>query len=178
MTERTFVPMERVERTILVIRGHKVLLDADLAALYGVETRRLNEQVKRNVDRFPEDFMFQLTAQEFENLKSQFATSNRGWGGKRKLPFVFTEHGALMSASVLNSQKAIEMSILVVRAFVKLRSLIATHRQLAARLDELEHKLSTHDQKIGVLFDAIRELMAHPKPKKKEIIGFARREDK
>jgi len=171
MAKSDLIPIERIERAILVIRGHKVLLDADLATLYGVETRRLNEQVKRNIDRFPDDFMFQLTKQEFENLKSQFATSSRGWGGKRKIPFVFTEHGALMAASVLNSQKAIEMSILIVRVFVKLRGIISTHKQLATKLAELERKLSTHDEQIVILFEAIRELMTPPtKPKRR--IGF------
>ena len=173
MAKSDLVPVERIERAILVIRGHKVLLDADLATLYGVETRRLNEQVKRNIDRFPDDFMFQLTKQEFENLKSQFATSSRGWGGKRKIPFVFTEHGALMAASVLNSQKAIEMSILIVRVFVKLRGILSTHKQLATKLAQLERKLSTHDEQIVVLFEAIRELMTPPaKPKRR--IGFER----
>ncbi|HWR98424.1 MAG TPA: ORF6N domain-containing protein [Candidatus Methanoperedens sp.] len=162
---------ERIERAILIVRGHKVLLDADLAALYGVETRRLNEQVRRNIDRFPDDFRFQLTGREFDNLKSQIATSSAGWGGKRKLPMVFTEHGALMAASVLNSPKAVAMSILVVRAFVKLRNILATHRHLAAKLDELERKLSTHDEQFVVLFDAIRTLMEAPEPTRKRI-GF------
>jgi len=171
MSEESLIPVERIERAILMLRGHKVILDADLAALYGVKTRRLNEQVKRNIDRFPGDFMFQLTAQEFDHLKSRFATSSSRWGGKRKLPFVFTEHGALMAASVLNSPKAIEMSILVVRAFVQLRNILATHRQLAAKLGELERKLSTHDQQIVVVFDAIRELMKPPS-KPKHRIGF------
>jgi hypothetical protein len=171
MTENAIVPVGRVERAILVIRGHEVILDADLADFYGVETRRLNEQVRRNIDRFPEDFAFQLTAPEFDNLKSQFATSSGRWGGKRKLPLVFTEHGALMAASVLNAPKAIEMSILVVRAFVKLRNILATHRQLATKLAELERKLSTHDQQILALFDAIRELMT-PQVKPKRRIGF------
>jgi hypothetical protein len=169
--EQSLVAVERIERAILMLRGHKVLLDSDLAALYGVETRRLNEQVRRNMDRFPEDFTFQLTGPEFNNLKSQFATSSHGWGGRRKLPFAFTEYGALMAASVLNSPKAIEMSILVVRAFVKLRNILAAHPHLAAKLNELERKLSTHDQQIVGLFDAIRELMAPPvKPKRR--IGF------
>jgi hypothetical protein len=169
MTEPTLVPMERVERVILLIRGHKVLLDADLAALYGVETRRLNEQVRRNVGRFPADFMFQLTAQEFYNLKSQFATSS--WGGKRKLPFVFTEHGALMAASVLNSERAVKVSIQVVRAFVKLREMLATHKVMAGKLTELEKRLDSHDQDIRNLVGAIRQLMTPPvKPRRK--IGF------
>ena len=175
--KRSLVPVERIERVILVLRGHKVLLDADLAALYGIKTRRLNEQVRRNIDRFPADFMFQLTPQEFVNLKSQFATSNSGWGGKRKLPFAFTEHGALMAASVLNSPRAVEMSIFVIRAFVKLRNMLATHRQLATKFGELERKLATHDQQIVVLFDAIRSLMAPP-PKPKRRIGFSSEEEK
>ena len=168
----SLVPLRRVEELILQIRGYKVLLDADLALLYGVTTKRLNEQVKRNHDRFPPDFMFQLSKGEFEILKSQFATSSSGWGGKRKLPNAFTEHGAIMAASVLNSPKAIEMSILVVRAFVKLRYVLATHRELAVKLVELERKLTSHDKKILVLFDAIRKLMAvEEKPRRK--IGFA-----
>ena len=171
MPEQNLVPVERIERVILVLRGHKVIIDKNLAALYGVTTKRLNEQVKRNIDRFPNDFVFQLTAQEFNNLRSQFATSSTGWGGTRKLPLVFTEHGALMAASVLNSPKAIEMSIWVVRAFVKLRNILATHRQLAEKLNELERKLSIHDKQIVVLFDAIRGLMSPPeKPKRR--IGF------
>lgn len=171
MTKHSLIPVERIERAILVIRGHKVLLDAGLAALYGVETRRLNEQVRRNIDRFPNDFMFQLTTQEFDNLKSQSATSSAGWGGRRKPPIVFTEHGALMAASVLNSLKAIEMSILVVRAFVKMRNFLATHRELVVKLTELERKLSTHDEQFVALFDAIRELMTLPEPRRKRI-GF------
>jgi hypothetical protein len=169
--ETSLIPAGRVEDLILQIRGQKVLLDADLAALYQVATKRLNEQVRRNQDRFPPDFVFQLSKEEFDSLKSHFATSRSGWGGKRKLPFVFTEHGAIMAASVLNSPKAVEMSILVVRAFVKLRSVLAAHRQLAAKLNELERKLMTHDEQIVVLFQAIRELMIPPAPKRRKI-GF------
>jgi hypothetical protein len=172
MTENAIVPLERVERAILVIRGHKVILDTDLAAFYGVTAKRLNEQVKRNIERFPPDFMFQLTGEEHASLRSQSATLKVGRGQHRKfLPYAFTEHGAIMAASVLNAPKAIEMSILVVRAFVKLRNILATHRQLATKFAELERKLSTHDQQIVVLFDAIRELMTPPvKPKRR--IGF------
>ena len=115
--------IENIARAILVLRGHRVLLDAELAALYGVTTRRLNEQVRRNRSRFPADFLFELSAEEFANLKSHFATSS--WGGRRKLPLAFTEHGAIMAATVLNSPRAVEMSIYVVRAFVKLRELLA-----------------------------------------------------
>jgi hypothetical protein len=173
MAERNLIPAERVERAILVVRGHKVLLDADLAALYGVTTKRLNEQVKRNGDRFPPDFMYQVTLEEARILRSQNATS-RSWGGARTRPYVFTEHGAIMAASVLNSPKAIEMSIFVVRAFVKLRTMLATHRQLAAKLAELERRLATHDDQIVVLFEAIRELMEPPVQAARQI-GFTRR---
>ena len=155
------------------------MLDADLALLYGVETRRLNEQVRRNQQRFPGDFVFQLSAAEFANLKSQFATSS--WGGKRKLPLAFTEHGAIMAAMVLNSARATEVSVYVVRAFVQLRDTVIAHKELARRLDELEarieRKLSTHDQAIASILDAIRQLMAPSEPKKRPI-GFVIPKDK
>jgi ORF6N domain len=163
------LPAERIVQTIRVLRGQKVLLDMDLALLYGVETRRLNEQVRRNRERFPDDFMFQLTAGEFGNLKSQFATSS--WGGRRKLPFAFTEHGAIMAATVLNSVRAIEMSIYVVRVFVQLRELLASNKGLAAKLDELEHRIGAHDRVIVDLVNAIRELMQAPEPESRPI-GF------
>jgi hypothetical protein len=171
MPDHTLAPVERIENAILVIRGQKVILDESLAALYGVTTKRLNEQLKRNVGRFPPDFMFRLTEDEHANLRSRFATSSEGWGGRRYPPLVFTEHGAIMAASVLHSPRAIEMSVLVVRAFVKLRALMAAHRQQGIKLDELEKKLSTHDRQIVVLFDAIRGLMA-PTMKPKRRIGF------
>jgi phage regulator Rha-like protein len=136
-----------------------------------VETRRLNEQVKRNSDRFPEDFMFRLSAVEFENLKSHFATSSAGWGGRRSLPYAFTEHGAIMTASVLNTTKAIEVSVYVVRAFVRIREYLATHKQLAQKLAELERKIGTHDQAIQSLMDAIHRLMA-PAAHQRRQIGF------
>ena len=142
------LPSERIERAILLIRGEKVILDADLAALYGVETRRLNEQVIRNLHRFPDDFMFQLTRQELRALISQFAISNGGRGGRTKLPYAFTEHGAIMAASVLNTPRAVEMSVFVVRAFVRLRAFLATHKELADKLAELERKLESHDEQI------------------------------
>jgi hypothetical protein len=147
---RALVVTAKIARQILVIRGQKVMLDADLAALYGVQTRRLNEQVRRNAERFPEDFVFQTSPAEFASLKSQFATSS--WGGTRKLPLAFTEHGAIMAAMVLNSPRATEVSVYVVRAFVQLRDTLLTHKELAKRLDELEsrleRKLVTHDQAI------------------------------
>jgi len=176
MAKGAVIPVNRIETKILFVRGHRVLLDADLAELYGVETRRLNEQVRRNLERFPEDFMFQLNAEEYAILISQFATSKAGRGGPRKQPLVFTEHGTIMAAAVLNSARAIEVSVYVVRAFVKLRELLATHKELAKRLDELEarieKKLVTHDQAIVGILDAIRELMTPPQPPRKRKIGF------
>jgi hypothetical protein len=168
-TKTSAIATAPIERQIRLIRGEKVLLDADLAALYGVTTKRLNEQVRRNLRRFPQDFIFQLTAEEFADLKSHFATSS--WGGRRKRPWAFTEHGAIMAASVLNSPRAIEVSVYVVRAFVQLRTLLATHKALAAKLHELERKLTTHDQAIAGILEAIRQLMAPPAPKRRGI-GF------
>lgn len=149
------------------------MIDADLANLYGVETKRLNEQTRRNIERFPDDFMFQLTDEEFNCLRSQFATSNStaGRGGRRHLPYAFTEHGAIMAASVLNTPLAVEMSVQVVRAFVKLREMISTHKELAKKLEDLEQK---YDSQFKMVFDAIRQLMTPPEPKKKRTIGFGR----
>jgi hypothetical protein len=144
------------------------MLDEDLALIYGVSTKRLNEQVKRNRFRFPEDFMFRLTADEARHLKSQFATSSPSHGGRRKPPYAFTEHGAVMLASVLNTPIAVQASIQVVRAFIRLRGILATHKDLARRLDELEQK---YDGQFRVVFDAIRQLMAPPAQKRKQI-GF------
>jgi len=152
------------------------MLDSDLAMIYGVQLKRLNEQVRRNQERFPIDFAFQLNHQEFANLKSQIATSSLH-GGKRKLPWVFTEHGAIMLASVLNSPTAIEASVRVVRAFVYLREQVATNRKLAMRFAELEKRLDSHDESLATLFEAIRQLLAPPaleQPRKE--IGFHVRE--
>ncbi len=172
--DKSPVPLERIQQAILLIRGKRVMLDANLAKLYGVSTKRLNEQVKRNRDRFPQDFMFQLDPEEAEVLRSQIATSN-GRGGRRYLPFAFTEHGAIMLAAVLNTPRAIEVSVLVVRAFVRLREILTTHKALAHKLLELESKIETHDEAIRSLMSAIRQLMAAPeKPLKK--IGFQLRE--
>src|SRR3972149_1746431 len=156
------VPMESIEDQIYTIRGKRVMLDAVLAKLYDVTTRRLNEQVRRNANRFPEDFVFQLTNQEVAILMSQNATSSlaiRSHGGRRKRPLVFTEHGAIMAAAVLNSPRAVEVSLFVVRAFVKLRELSTAHKEVAKKLDELERKVAGHDQAIANLINAIRELM-------------------
>ncbi len=159
-----------VEPQILIVRSHKIILDANLAELYSVTVKRLNEQVKRNATRFPEDFMFRLTPEETKSLRSQFATS-RAHGGRRYLPYAFTEHGAIMAASVLNSRKAIEMSLFVVRAFVRLREMIATNRQLATKLTELEHRLNTHDTAILGLIQEINRLMMPPRRPRRQI-GF------
>lgn len=172
----SMVPLERVVSRIFLVRGQKVMLDADLAKLYSVPTRRLNEQVRRNADRFPEDFAFQMTNQEFAILISQNATSSRdirSHGGRRKRPLVFTEHGAIMAASVLNSPRAVQISVFVVRAFVQLREMLSSNKALARKLNELERKLTTHDQAITELIEAIRQIMTPPEPKKKRPIGFA-----
>ena len=166
----SLIPSERIEQAIMQLRGQRVILDSDLARLYGVTTSRLNEQIKRNTDRFPEDFMFRLSAAEFKNLISQFATSSARWGGRRKPPLVFTEHGAVMAANVLNSPTAVAASIEVVRAFVRLRQILSTHKDLARKLEELEKK---YDENFRVVFEAIRQLMAPPvSPAKKGRIGF------
>jgi hypothetical protein len=166
--DTSLIPPERIERSILLIRGHKVMLDSDLAGLYGVTTKRLNERVKRNLSRFPEDFMFQLTESETDRLRSQFATSKKGRGGRRYQPYVFTEQGVAMLSSVLNTERAIKVNIEIMRAFVRLRRLLATHADLARKLEALEKK---YDAQFKVVFDAIRELMRAPEPKKRPI-GF------
>ncbi|HET6883334.1 MAG TPA: ORF6N domain-containing protein [Pirellulales bacterium] len=168
--KQSLVLVDEIEPLIFEIRGQKALLDSDLALLYGVPTKRLNEQVRRNRDRFPGDFMFQLTAEEAASLRSQNATSNVGRGGRRYRPYAFTEHGAIMAATVLNSPRAVEVSVFVVRAFVKLRELAGAHKELARKLDDLERK---YDEKFRIVFDAIRQLMAPPPPtEKKRRIGF------
>jgi len=157
----------------MLVRGEKVILDSDLAELYGVETRRLNEQVRRNIDKFPEDFMFQLTKEEFDNLKSQIATSSSGWGGRRKLPLVFTEHGALQAANVLNSGQANKMSVFIVRAFVRLREMVLQNDKLSRKLDDLEKRVSNHDEILIELIQEIRKLVDTPKTRgKRRSIGF------
>jgi phage regulator Rha-like protein len=164
----SLVPLERIGQKILVIRGQKVMLDLDLAELYGVSTGTLNQTVKRQRERFPEDFMFQLTVEEYEILKSQFVIS-RGWGGRRFPPYAFTEQGVAMLSSVLNSKRAIQVNIAIMRAFVWLREMLATHADLARKLNALEKK---YDQQFQVVFEAIRQLMTPPKPAKRRRIGF------
>ena len=168
--DKSLIPIERIERLILLIRGHKVMLDSDLGELYGVTTKRLNEQVRRNLSRFPEDFMFQLTESETDFLRSQFATSKRGRGGRRYLPYAFTEQGVAMLSSVLNSERAIKVNIEIMRAFVRLRQILASNKELSKRLDGLEKK---YDAQFKIVFDAIRQLMAPPEPEpQKKRIGF------
>jgi phage regulator Rha-like protein len=164
----SLVPMERIERAIIVVRGEKVMLDNELAEIYGVETRVLNQAVKRNAARFPVDFMFHLTVEEAESLRCQIGISKEGRGGRRYLPYAFTEHGALMLANVLNSERAAQTSVMVVRAFVKLRQMLASNAELARKLDAMEKK---YDAQFKVVFDAIRQLMSPPVKPKREI-GF------
>jgi hypothetical protein len=167
-TPLSAIPPERVEKTILLVRGQRVILDADLATLYGVETRTLLQTVRRNIERFPEDFAFQLSADEYRNLRSQSVISSLH-GGRRYLPFVFTEQGVAMLSSVLRSDRAVAVNIEIMRAFVRLRQLLATHADLARRLDELESK---YDEQFRIVFDAIRELMREPKDPKRPPIGY------
>ncbi|WP_096361832.1 ORF6N domain-containing protein [Sulfuricaulis limicola] len=167
------VPAEQIENRIYLLRGQRVMLDDDLAILYEVETKVLNRSVKRNLRRFPEDFMFQLSTKEFESLRCQFGTSKRG--GRRYHPYAFTEQGVAMLSSVLHSKRAIQVNIEIMRAFVRLRQMLASNVDLARKLAALERK---YDAQFRVVFDAIRELMTPPVPKKKRSIGFAPWEDK
>jgi len=165
------LPVEQITRSILYLRGQRVILDSDLAAIYGVTTGRFNEAVKRNIERFPEDFMFRLTAKEYGVLTSQTAISKLGRGGRRQLPWAFTEHGAIQASNVLNSPRAIAMGTYVVRAFVQLRDLIVSDKAMAQKLNELEHKLENHDDAIVAILSAIRQLM-NPPTTKRRAIGF------
>jgi len=166
MATKHFLPAEIIEKRIYILRNQKVMLDFHLAGLYHIPTKRLKEQVKRNLKRFPDDFMFELTNEEFQNLRSQFATSS--WGGSRYKPFVFTEQGIAMLSSVLNSDTAIQVNIEIMRAFVKLRELMLTHKDLARKLESLEKK---YDSQFKTVFDAIKQLMT-PTIKEKHKIGF------
>lgn len=168
---RPSFPLETIEQTILLIRGQKVIIDADLARLYDVSTKRLNEQVRRNIERFPNDFMFELTAEEKAKVVAN-CDHLRNIKYSRQLPNAFTEHGAIMAANVLSSKRAVEASIYVVRAFVKLREQLVSHTELALKLDALEQRIATHDEAICSLFDAMRKLMTPPEPTKKHPIGF------
>jgi hypothetical protein len=176
VTSKLAIPPERVEKQILLIRGQKVMLDSDLAELYGVETKAFNQAVRRNIERFPGDFMFELTADEFESLRSHFGASSlrsqivtsKGRGGRRYNPLAFTEQGVAMLSSVLRSERAVQVNIAIMRAFVKLREMLASNRDLARRLDEMEGK---YDAQFRVVFDAIRKLMKPPQ-KRRPRIGF------
>ncbi len=164
------VAQEVIEQKIYLIRGQRVMLDKDLANLYQVPTKRLNEQVKRNKRRFPKDFAFLLTQQETAILRSQFATSR--WGGQRYLPYAFTEQGVAMLSSVINSERAIQVNIAIMRAFVKLRQILSANKELAAKLKELEQRIENHDTEIHAIFEAIRQLMTPPPNMPKRRIGF------
>jgi hypothetical protein len=167
---KTLVPIELIASKIYLIRDIKVMLDRDLAELYGVETKRLKEQVRRNIERFPQDFMFELTKQEIKNLRSQFATSS--WGGARYIPMAFTEQGVAMIASILKSKRAIEVNIAIIRAFVKLREMMATHKDLKRKIESMEKK---YDEQFQIVFEAIKQLIeTDEKPKKR--IGFTAKE--
>lgn len=163
------IPEEVIANKILLIRDKKVMLDSDLAELYQVETRRLNEQVKRNVNRFPEDFMFQLTRKEWENLKSQNATAS--WGGRRSEPYVFTEHGVLMLSSVLNSDRAIAVNIRIMRVYTKIKEMLLTHKDLLLKMEEIEKKVFNQDEQIMTIFKYVKKFVMEestPRPR----IGF------
>lgn len=171
MSEKLIIPDEIILNKIFYIRDQKVMIDSDLAQLYGVETRRLNEQVARNIDRFPEDFMFRLNDKEFESLISQFATSKHG--GRRKLPYVFTEHGVLMLSSVLNSKQAIQVNIQVMRIFTRIRQMFIDNTELRLEIEKIKTKLDNQDKNMEVVFrylDELSEKKAEPKPRKR--IGY------
>jgi hypothetical protein len=171
LTTNLSVSVQLIERRIYLIRGQKVMIDADLAELYDVPTKRLNQQVQRNNERFPEDFMFQLTKLEAENLRLQFATSRSGHGGRRSLPYAFTEQGVAMLSSVLNSERAIEVNIAIMRAFVRLRQMLETNEELNRKFAAVIRKLSTHDKYFKVVFDELKKLTQQPVRERKQI-GF------
>ena len=170
-TSSLAVSVQIVERKIYLIRGHKVMIDVDLAELYGVPTKRLNEQVQRNRKRFPEDFMFQLTKEEAKNLRSQFVISRSGRGGRRFLPYAFTEPGVAMLSSVLSSEQAIEVNILIMRAFIRLRQMLESNEELNRKFAAVIRKLSTHDKYFRVVFDELKKLTEQPSAPRKPI-GF------
>ena len=172
--KKAIVSVKQIESLILILCGQRVMFDADLAVLYGVETRVLVQAVKRNIERFPEDFMFQLTGEDFDILRSQSVTSSQ-WGGRRYPPYAFTEQGVAMLSSVLRSKKAVNVNIEIMRAFVRLRRLLASHEKLARKLDSLEKK---YDSQFKVVFKAIRQLMKPPSKGSKKEIGFKREKGK
>ena len=171
LVRRAPIAVEIIQRRIYLVRGQKVMTDADLGKLYQVETKLLNRAVQRNLGRFPEDFMFRLTAEEAASLRCQIGTSKRGSGGRRYLPFVFTEHGVVMLSSVLKSERSVQMNILVVRAFVKLREMLASHKDLAHKMIDLERQQRAHGQQLAAVYTMVRRLMEPPR-KRKRPIGF------
>jgi phage regulator Rha-like protein len=176
MKAKSAISVQRIERLILVIRGNKVMLDTDLAELYGVETRVLKQAVRRNKKRFPDDFMFELTKEENQSLRSQSVILKRGKHSKY-LPFAFTEEGVAMLSSVLNSERAIEVNIEIMRAFVRVREMLGAHRELATKLKELENRIQNHDEHIKTIFQAIQQLIT-PSEKPRRRIGFEVKEPK
>ena len=172
----SMISLEKIRGKIFLVRNHKVLLDSDLATLYGVTTANINKAVKRNMERFPGDFMFQLSTTEMGNLIFQSGISSSGHGGRRSPPYAFTEQGVAMLSSVLNSDRAVQVNITIMRVFVQMRELAAMSRGLARRLDELEKKYDSHDKQFMEVFEAIRQLMLPPEGKKKRAIGFGRGE--
>src|SRR6266550_8476116 len=170
---KDIIPVQRIAQAIFVLRGQKVILSQDLAALYGVTVGVLTQAMKRNTKRFPKDFVFQVTAEELRDLKSQIVISS--WGGRRHLPYAFTEQGVAMLSSVLNSERAVKVNIAIMRAFVKLRETLETNRELGRKFFELEKRVGKHDEKIDAILEAIRQLMALPKKLQREI-GFHVRE--
>lgn len=166
------VPQEVIEQKIFIIRAHKVMLDSDLAELYGVETFNLNKAVRRNMERFPVDFMFELTAEEFESLIFQIGISKKGRGGRRHLPLVFTEQGVAMLSSVLNSKRAVQVNIAIMRAFVKLRQILTAHKDIETKLREHDQRLGKHDEHIYAIFEVIKKLTEPPFEPPKRRIGF------
>jgi hypothetical protein len=169
MKDTLTIPDEIISSKIFLIRGQKVMLDRDLAELYGVETRRLNEQVKRNNERFPEDFMFQLTNEEYRNLISQNATSS--WGGRRNAPYVFTEHGVLMLSSVLTSKRAIAVNIRIMRVYSRIKEMLLTHKDILLKVEEIEKKVGRQDEKIGQIFNYLKQFIKETESPRKQI-GF------
>ena len=170
------IALDRIQHRTMLLRGHRVILDRDLAGLYGISTGALNQAVRRNESRFPSDFRFQITSEEVASLKSQFVISNIGRGGRRISPFAFTEHGALMAATILNSTRAVQMSLLIVRAFVALRQLALEQKEMAQKLTELEARIGGHDEQLAEIIEGIRQLLAPPGPGHDRKIGFAHSE--
>ena len=169
------VPQAVLMSKIHVIRGQKVMLDSDLADLYQVETRRLNEQVRRNIERFPEDFMFELLKDEWDDLKSQNATSS--WGGRRKLPSVFTEHGILMLSTVLNSSTAIKVNIQIMRLFTKMREMIADHQEIFKQLEDIRNTVKGHDDQLQIIFEYLKQFEAAKRQQNRRLIGYGRQDE-